>query len=191
MRKYLIIICLGLVSFGSYAQHNHQSNTDSKTETKDKPAKSLSPHTNAMAMIGDAHIHIDYSAPSVRNRVIFGGLVGYDTVWQAGAHNATWIMTDKDLDIDGEILPAGKYGFFVIPGKETWEVMLNTRWNQHGKDEFNKAENVVSIVLVPEKLNEIQESLLYDVKKTGENKGVISLAWEKVKIEIPFSVAKH
>lgn len=191
MKKSLIIICLGLISFGSYAQHNHQSNTGSKTETDDKPAKSLSPHTNAMALIDDVHIHIDYSSPSVRNRVVFGGLVGYDAVWQAGAHNATWIKTDKDLVIGGEILPAGKYGFFVIPGKETWKVMFNKRWDQHGKDEFNKAENVVSMEAVPEKLNEIQDSLLYDVKKTDENKGVISLAWEKVKIEIPFSVAKY
>ncbi|MFO7674207.1 MAG: DUF2911 domain-containing protein [Lutibacter sp.] len=190
MKKSLIIICIVLISFSGYAQHNHQSNTGFKTET-DKPAKSLSPHATAMALIGDAHVHIDYSSPSVRNRIIFGGLVGYDTVWQAGAHNATWIETDKDLFIGTEILPAGKYGFFVIPGKETWKVMFNKRWKQHGKDEFNKTENVVSMEVVPEKLNEIQDSLLYDVKKIDENKGVISLAWEKVKIEIPFSVASH
>lgn len=183
-------MCLGLVSFGSYAQHDHQSNTGFKAETA-KPAKSLSPHTTAMAIIGDAHVHIDYSSPSVRNRIIFGGLISYNTVWQAGAHNATWIKTDKDLVIGTEILPAGKYGFFVIPGKEIWKVMFNKRWNQHGKYEFNKTENVVSIEIVPEKLNEIQESLLYDVKKTDENKGVISLSWEKVKIEIPFSLAKN
>lgn len=189
MKKSLIIICLGLVSIGSYAQHNHQSNTGFKAET-DNPAKNLSPHTNVMALTGDAHIQIDYSSPSVRNRIIFGGLIGYNTVWQAGAHNATWIKTDKDLVIGTEILPAGKYGFFVIPGKETWKVMFNKRWNQHGKDEFNKTENVVILEVVPKKLTEIQDSLLYDVKKTGENKGVISLAWEKVKIEIPFSVAK-
>lgn len=190
MKKSLIIIYLGLISLGSYAQHNHQSNSSFKTET-DKPAKNLSPHATAMALISDAHVHIDYSSPSVRNRIIFGGLVGYNTVWQAGAHNATWIKTDKDLVIGTEILPAGKYGFFVIPGKETWKVMFNKRWNQHGKDEFNEAENIVSIEIVPKKLNEIQDSLLYNLKKTDENKGIISLAWEKVKIEIPFSVANH
>ena len=191
MKKSLIIICIGLVSFGSYAQHDHQSNTDLKAETEDKPAKNLSPHTNAMALIGGAHVHIDYSSPQVRNRIIFGGLLSYDAVWQAGAHNATWIMTDKDLVIGEEILPAGKYGFFVIPGKETWKIMFNKRWDQHGKDEFNEVENVVSMEVIPEKLNEIQDSLLYDVKETGENKGVISLSWEKVKIEIPFSVARY
>lgn len=190
MKKSLIIIYLGLISLGSYAQHNHQSNSSFKKET-DKPTKNLSPHATAMALIGNAHIHISYSSPSVRNRIIFGGLISYNTVWQAGAHNATWIKTDKDLVIGTEILPAGKYGFFVIPGKEIWKVLFNKRWNQHGKDEFNEAENIVSIEIVPKKLNEIQDSLLYDVKKIGENKGIISLAWEKVKIEIPFSVANH
>jgi len=163
MEKSLIIIYLGLISLGSYAQHNHQSTSSFKTET-DKPAKSLSPHATAMALIGNAHIHIDYSSPSVRNRIIFGGLISYNTVWQAGAHNATWIKTDKDLLIGTEILPA---------------------------DEFNEAENIVSIEIVPKKLNEIQDSLLYNLKKTDENKGIISLAWEKIKIEIPFSVAKY
>ncbi len=45
-----------------------------KTETSSKPSKKvLSPHTSTMVMIGDAHIHIDYSSPGVRDRIIFGG----------------------------------------------------------------------------------------------------------------------
>ena len=91
-------------------QHKNHIKTSDKKETPKKNV--LSPHTSAMEMIGDAHIHIDYSSPGVRGRIIFGGLVGYDNVWQAGAHNATWIETNKDLIINDEILPKGKYGFF-------------------------------------------------------------------------------
>mgnify|MGYP002001972734 CR=1 FL=1 len=65
-----------------------------------KNQNSLSPHTVAMAMIGGAHIHIDYSSPSVRNRIIFGGLLAFNEVWQSGAHNATWIESDYDLIIN-------------------------------------------------------------------------------------------
>lgn len=39
----------------------------------------------AMANIGEAHIHIDYSSPSVRSRTIWGGWVAYDQVWVMGA----------------------------------------------------------------------------------------------------------
>lgn len=168
---------------GMQAQHeNHQQ------EKSDTNKKVLSPHTSAMAIIDGAHIHIDYSSPRVRDRIIFGGLVGYNTVWQAGAHKATWLETDKDLVIDNKTLPAGKYGFFVIPGKEKWAVMFNSRWDQHGKDEYDEVENVLSMEVTPEKLDEIQEELKYEVCKEGEDKGIISLAWEEVKIEIPFQV---
>ena len=64
-------------------QHKNHIKTSDKKEAPKK--KVLSPQTSAMEMIGNAHIHIDYSSPGVRGRIIFGGLVGYDNVWQAGA----------------------------------------------------------------------------------------------------------
>ena len=194
--KNLFVLLLSIVMVGC---GNDQKKQESKEiqEAHEHPAvatdttttpKSLSPHTSTMAMINDAHIHIDYSSPSVRDRVIFGGLVGYNTVWQAGAHKATWIETNKDLLIDGKTLSAGKYGFFVIPGKEEWKVMFNTRWDQHGKDDFNEAENVVTLPVTPAELEEIQEALLYEIIETGEKSGVLTMKWEKIKIEVPFEV---
>ena len=57
--------------------------------------ETLSPRKYAMNMIGDAHIHIDYSSPSVRGRIIFGGLLAMGDVWQSGAHYATWLETNS------------------------------------------------------------------------------------------------
>lgn len=181
-KKYLLHIFIALLlTSGMQAQHeNHQMPEEKSTKSE------LSPHTSAMAMINGAHIHIDYSSPRVRERIIFGGLVGYNTVWQAGAHKATSIETNKDLLINGKILPAGKYGFFVIPGKEKWVIMFNSRWEQHGKDEYDEGENVLSTVVTPEELAEIQEALEYDVRKEGEDQGTISLSWENRKITLPF-----
>lgn len=185
MKNTITIFCFLLIGMAAHAQHDHQKNPANSGE---KAVKSLSPQTSAMAMIDGAHVHIDYSSPSVRDRIIFGGLVGYNTVWQAGAHKATWIETDKDLKIDDKKLPAGKYGFFVIPGKEKWEVLFNSRWDQHGKDEYDEAENVLTLKVDPVKLENSQESLVYEVEKSGESSGIISLAWEKIRINIPFEV---
>lgn len=189
MKKVIVIlISMVIVSCGEKKEnkenHDHQT---SPAETSSS-SKSLSPHTNTMARVNGAHIHIDYSSPSVRDRIIFGGLVGYNTVWQAGAHKATWIQTDKDLVIDGQTLKAGKYGFFVIPGKEQWQVMFNSLWDQHGKDEYDEAENVLTAEVTPEELDEIQETLKYEVLQLNGKSGKIILAWEKVKIEVPFEV---
>jgi Protein of unknown function (DUF2911) len=167
-------------------EHNQQ---ETQTKQEDVPKKKpLSPHTSTMAMIGDAHIHIDYSSPGVRGRIIFGGLVGYDNVWQAGAHNATWIETNKDLIINGELLPKGKYGFFTIPSKEDWDIMINKNWNQHGKDDYNENDDVIRFKVTPSISDKITEHLEYKVNKISETEGSISLAWEKVTISFPFKI---
>jgi DUF2911 family protein len=169
------------------SEMNHEEHQVEKTEETSKK-KPLSPHTSAMSMIGDAHIHIDYSSPGVRDRIIFGGLVGYDSIWQAGAHMATWIETNKNLIIDGKTLPAGKYGFFTIPSKGDWTVMFNKNWEQHGKDEYDQNDDVLRIKVSPELSQNIQEHLDYKVIKNTDTSGSISLSWEKVKIKFPFEV---
>ena len=143
-----------------------------------------------MAMIGDAHIHIDYSAPSVRGRIIFGGLLAYGEVWQSGAHNATWIETNKDIIINENLLKSGKYGFFTIPNKDRWTIIFNKNWNQHGKDDYNENDDVFRIDVNPEISEEITEQLIYQVEKLNDKEGIISLSWEKVSIRFPFVLSK-
>ena len=180
-----IVSCKNEKSSSEEQKHNHNNATEKVEEPKKKP---LSPHTETMAMIGDAHIHIDYSSPGVRGRIIFGGLVGYDQVWQAGAHMATWIETNKDLIINGETLPKGKYGFFTIPTEDDWTVMINKNWEQHGKDEYDEKDDVIRFKVTPTISEEITEHLEYKVNKIDDKSGTISMAWEKVKLEFPFAI---
>ncbi|WP_241731820.1 DUF2911 domain-containing protein [Croceivirga lutea] len=180
-----IVSCKNEKSSSEEQNHNHNNATEKIEEPK---KKSLSPHTETMAMIGDAHIHIDYSSPGVRGRIIFGGLVGYDQVWQAGAHMATWMETNKDLIINGETLPKGKYGFFTIPSKGDWTVMINKNWEQHGKDEYDEKDDVIRFKITPTLSEEIAEHLEYKVNKIDDKRGTISMAWEKVKLEFPFAI---
>lgn len=192
MKAIVSILFLAILITGCKNQeqkkedHNHQEIKTNKEETPKK--KPLSPHTSAMAMVGDAHIHIDYSSPGVRDRIIFGGLLAYDQVWQAGAHMATWIETNKDLEIEGKTLPAGKYGFFTIPSKDEWTVIFNSNWDQHGKDEYDEKDDVLRFKVRPEISNEITEHLEYKVNKINDEDGSISLAWEKVAINFNFKV---
>lgn len=166
-------------------QHKHVD----VTKKDEKPKKKiLSPHTSTMAMIGDAHVHIDYSSPGVRGRIIFGGLLGHDQVWQAGAHKATWIETNKDLTIAGKELKAGKYGVFMIPSKGEWTIIFNTTWDQHGKDDYDEKDDVLRFKVTPKVLAEIQEHLEYKVTKTNNTAGSIRMSWEKISIEFLFNL---
>lgn len=176
--KYLIfsLLLLGVIP-----------NCEGQSNTQKKP---LSPHETTMGMIGSAHIHIDYSSPGVRGRTIFGALIPYGKLWRAGANNATWIESNKDLIINNQTLPAGKYGLFIIPNKDIWTIIINKNWNQHGTDKYKPEEDVLRIMVTPSGLDELQEHLEYQVKKTGEQTGVISLAWERTKVELPIKIVQ-
>jgi len=195
MKKYihLSVLLIGflIVSCKQEVKEDKEVVVEEKaSETSAQPDKKkpLSPHTSTMAMIGDAHIHIDDSSPGVRNRIIFGGLLAYDQLWQAGAHMATWIETNKDLIIDGKMLPAGKYGFFTIPSKDEWTIIFNSNWDQHGKDEYEEKDDVLRFKVKPIISDEVTEHLEYQVNKINDNEGAISLSWEKVSIKFHFKV---
>jgi len=195
MRKLLTILCFAILFVGCKNLNKNEKKEipnaqEIKQQVKPTKKKVLSPHATAMTMIGDAHIHMDYSSPGVRNRIIFGGLLSYDAVWQAGAHNATWLETNKDLVIAGKTLTAGKYGFFIIPSKEEWIVIFNTNWDQHGKDEYDTKDDVLRLKVKPIISETVTEHLEYKVKKVNNNEGSISLAWEKVSISFNFTIQR-
>ena len=179
------ILFLGLIS--SCQNNATQSNSNSEPKKAAKK-KTLSPPASSMTMIGSAHVHIDYSSPGVRGRTIFGELIPYNKLWRAGANDATWIETNQDLEVGGQSLSAGKYGIFVIPNQDKWTVIFNTRWKQHGTDKYTEKEDVIRVDEVPTTLENLQEHLEYKVIKVDEQSGIISMAWEKTKVEIPFSL---
>lgn len=144
-----------------------------------------SPHRTAMNTIGNTHVHIEYSSPGVKGRVIWGGLVAMDKVWVAGAHDATSIRFYKDVLIDNKKIAAGTYGFFAIPGKESWTLILNTRFNQHLADEYQQAEDVLRVQVKPE-AHVFTPRLTYTVDKTADDAGVIRLAWDSIRVSLPF-----
>ena len=187
---FTLLLCTTLFTSCKQDKKETKKNPEqSQTEITSKPSKkTLSPHTSTMAMIGDAHIHINYSSPGVRDRIIFGGLLAYDQVWQAGAHKATWIETNKDLIIDGKVLTAGKYGFFTIPSKDEWTIIFNSNWDQHGKDEYDEKDDVLRFKVLPRVSDKITEHLEYKVDKINDKEGTISLAWEKVLVSFNFKL---
>ena len=152
-------------------------NPNAKGDTSKRSIKSV-----AMGKIGKANITIAYHSPGVRGRTIWGGLVPYDDVWVTGAHNATILQVDKDFVVAGTKISKGKYAIFTIPGKEEWTIIINKTWEQHLTDDYLQQEDVVRLKVKPEQLNEKVERLQYFIEDNKGNNGVISVAWEKVKI---------
>lgn len=140
-----------------------------------------SPRKQSEGKINDATINIDYGAPSVKGRTIWGDLVKYDKVWRAGANENTTIAFDKDLSIAGNKLTAGKYGFFMIPNeKGNWTVIFNKKNDAWGSSAYNQEEDALRIAIKPKFVNDVQEQLMYAVKDNA-----IYISWEKARIAIP------
>ena len=146
--------------------------------------------SEAVGKIGNADIQINYHAPGVKGRVIWGGLVPYGQVWVTGAHMATNLETNKDLLIGGKELKAGKYALFTIPGKDEWTVIINKNWEQHLADNYAEADDILRVNVKPEMLGKHQERLKYELAEQEAGKGALRIFWEKVGITIPIEVKK-
>lgn len=72
-------------------------------------------------------ISLEYHRPVARGRdSLFGGVVDWDKVWTPGANWATTLEVDRDVQINGHALPAGKYSVWMVPKKEgPWTVRLS------------------------------------------------------------------
>ena len=155
------------------SHEDHESNQASGTEKK----KSKSPRTAAMAMVGNNHVHIDYSSPSARGRQIFGGLVAYGEVWVTGAHKATNINFGNDVIIGGTKIKKGKYGLFTIPGENQWIIIINKEWDMHLADDYDQQSDIVRVEAVVNILDEAVEALTFEVKTVDDTKGNVTIKW--------------
>lgn len=139
----------------------------------------------AMKTIGKTHIHINYSSPGVKGRIIWGGLVPFNTVWVTGAHNATKITFNEDIFIDNKKIQSGTYAIFTIPKEKEWIFILNKNYNQHLTDNYTEDEDIIRVAIKPQE-NVFTQRLTYIVNELENNSGTIEIHWEKVKLVVPF-----
>jgi hypothetical protein len=143
---------------------------------QNKPA---SPAASVTGKINGVTITINYSSPSVKERVIWGGLVPFNKIWRAGANAATTIEMDKDLVVEGQKLPAGKYSFFVIPNEKECVIIFNKVAKLSGTNNYNETQDQLRVTVKQKLTDSSTESLGYAI-----NQNSIVLSWEKWNIPI-------
>lgn len=186
MNKLLKATFLSLLTFSvAVAAAQKEEVCYNPNLAKDTTKKSLK--SVAEAKIGGASFTINYHSPGVRKRIIWGGLVPFDEVWVTGAHDATAITFDKDLRINNQVVKAGKYAFFTIPGEAEWVVILNKNYNQHLASQYDEKEDVVRVRVKPQAVPHL-ERLQYFIEAGKGKEGTIAVGWEKVRIAFPITV---
>ena len=180
----LIVACKN----NDHSTHTNDAVVITKTEAGKTDTAKKSIKAYVQNKIGAAIFRIQYHSPTVRDRVIWGGLVPFDDVWVTGAHNATSIESETDFIINGKKIPVGKYAFFTIPGKDEWTVIINKNWDQHLADEYDTKEDVMRLQVTPQTLPNVQERLKYTIAQNGDSKATIEISWEKVKVALPVDI---
>ncbi len=152
--------------------------------------------------IGDGKVSIVYHRPNTKARKLWGCetkdvvpvannlypcLVPYGQVWRAGANENTTIEFSRDVNINGQPLPAGKYGFHAIPGKTEWILIFSKDNDKWGSFSYDEKKDALRVRVKPEKA-EMQETLLYDFENVTGNSGKIVIRWEKIAVPFTFDI---
>ena len=151
--------------------------------TAQEQKKLLSPKASAE----NEDIKITYGQPSKRGRVIFGGLVPYDSVWRTGANEATEITFKRDGTFGGKKIKAGTYTLFTIPSEKEWEIILNKQLGQWGAYEYEKYQrkNVLRTKVPVYELPEELEKFTITVKTD-----TVKFEWDRTGAAVPYKLAK-
>ncbi len=167
----LAIIGFGLMQYGKYSTKQH------------------SPEDTIELAKGDLALEVYYNRPSKKGRDIFGGLLPYGKIWRTGANECTTFETNKNLTINGQPLPKGKYTLWTIPNENSWEVIFNSEmygWgaNFDGSQVKNDESDVLIATVPVEKLSQVVEQFEITLESTSDG-AAMNLAWDDVKISVP------
>jgi hypothetical protein len=146
-----------------------------------------SPPAQTSVTIAGKTIRIDYSAPSMRGRKIFGGLEAYGRVWRAGANAATALHTDANLDIGGLSVPKGDYTLFVYLDPKQWQLVISKATGEWGLD-YDASRDLGRVKMEMSKPPKPVETYKMTLSSLGGNKAKLQLEWENTVAEVPIIV---
>ncbi len=176
MKKHLALcLLLSTISFGLLAQIQ-------------TPA--ASPAATVSQRVGLTKVTVEYSRPAVKGRKIFGDLVPFDKVWRTGANKITTIKFDNDVMINGQKIAAGSYGWYTIPGKSQWTIILNSDDKQWGAYAYDQKKDVRRFTVTPYKVAKV-ENMDIALEHTSPSNLDVILSWDKTAVKFTVSHDAH
>ena len=138
----------------------------------DKSKRPSPPAIVTETISSGAIITIDYSQPSLKGRKVGTELAPYGQVWRTGANEATAFEVNKDVKVEGQSLPAGKYGLYSIPGEKEWTIIFSKTWKQWGT-QYKEADDALRVKVSSATTEALTEKMTFVIDKSGK----VSLSW--------------
>lgn len=144
---------------------------------QDKATRPSPPAQVKETIASGAVISIDYSQPSVKGRTIGKDLEPMEgKVWRTGANEATVFETSKDITVEGQALPAGKYALFTIKNGDEWTIIFNKTWKQWGAYSYKDADDALRVKVKGGASATDAEKMTFAIDKSG----TVTLSWSDV-----------
>jgi hypothetical protein len=143
-----------------------------------RPTGVLSVRETARAGFGPGGmVLVDYGRPHVRERTVWGGtLVPFDSVWRAGANDATHLFTTRTLTFGDLMLPPGSYTLWVQHTRTATYLIVNRQTGQWGT-QYDAAQDLGRVALTMAAAPSSVEEFLITVRAMGATRGAIELSW--------------
>ena len=155
----------------------------------------VSPHETVSAVIDGNRVTITYGRPYTTKpgtseaRKIWGALVPYGQVWRTGADEATVLITQKNLDMGGTIIPAGAYTLWTVPEENGGKLVICKEIGQWGT-QYKEGQDLARVDLKRESLESPVHQFTIAISKAPGGGGEIKLQWEDAQYIAPFTVKK-
>ncbi len=152
-----------------------------------------------------AHVKVVYNSPDVhapdgtdRTGQVWGQLVPYglapnnfgtadEIPWRAGANENTTFTFSHDMEVQGQPIEAGTYGFHVIPKEDgPWTLIFSKDSGAWGSYYYEPANDALRVEATPE-ASEYHEWLTYDFVDRRPDQATVALKWEN--LQLPFTIA--
>jgi hypothetical protein len=136
-------------------------------------------------VIGDTRVSLVYHRPNIKSREVWGKLVPYGEVWRTGANENTTFEVSRDVKINGQTLPAGKYGLHTIPNKDVWTIIFNKVNNEWGSFKYDMKQDQLRVTTKPVKA-EFQETMSLGFENIKATTADVAVRWENLRV--PFTI---
>jgi hypothetical protein len=143
-----------------------------------------SPRDTARGSVQGATLAIEYGRPSKRGRVVWGTVVPYGEVWRLGANAATMFTTDRDLEIGGQLVPAGSYTLWLIPQRDGGTLIVNKQVRQWGT-QYDEKQDLVRLGVQRARVPGALERFAITI-----DGGELRFAWDDAEYSVPVRVRR-
>jgi hypothetical protein len=132
---------------------------------------------------------VDYGRPMVRERTVWGGtLVPFDSVWRAGANDATHLFTTRTLSLGSVTLVPGMYTLWVQHTRNRTLLIINRQTGQWGTV-YDPAQDVGRVEMQSAAAPSFVETFTIAVRALGGPRGVLEFTWGDRVMSVPFTVS--